>query len=126
MAEHRYLRRIAAELRDIRLHPFESGNLIQQPVVAGSVPAFATELRCCEEPERTHAIGDADEHHALLREVRAVIEGRAGYAAVEAAAVDPRDDRQLVARRFGGSPDIEIQAVLAHRDARSLTAQGRG
>jgi hypothetical protein len=119
MAQDGHLARIAAELVDIGLHPLQPGDLVHQAVSARPMAAFAAERGRGQEAERADPVGDGDEHHALLGVIGAVIQGHAGQAAVEAAAVDPGDDGQLLTRRLGRGPDIDEQAVLAERRGRA-------
>ena len=106
---------IAAEGRDVPLHPLQAGDQVQEAVVAGSlVRRFRAQLRMREEAERPHAVVDADEHDTLAREVLAVVDRAGGGAEGEAAAVDPDEHRNAVARRPGRRPDVEVEAVLAH------------
>src|SRR3546814_2125581 len=63
--------------------------------------------------EHAEAIVDRHADHALFGELRTVVHRLASRSGTERAAVDPHDDR----RGFGvlGRPDVERQAILAHR-----------
>ncbi len=104
---------IAAEGRDVPLHPAQRLDLVEQAIVAGHAPRrFRTELRMGQIAQNAQAIVHRHHHDAFARELRAVIDPLAGRIGGEGAAMDPDDDRRAlgVVRR----PDIEIEAVLAH------------
>ena len=108
------LRRIAAERGDVALHPAQRRDLVEQAVVAGDVPRRLRAQRGMREiAEHAEAIVDRDDDHAALGEARAVVQRLAAGARDERAAVDPDEHRRLA--RLGGRPDVERQAVLAHR-----------
>ena len=65
--------------------------------------------------ERLQLTVDGDDDQAVARERRAVVE--VAGALREAAAVHPEGHRQLL--RAGRRPDVEEQAVLAHRQLRA-------
>src|SRR5690606_22699379 len=88
-AEYRDVARVAAERGDVVADPSEAGDQIEQAVVAGSGAALLGELRMREKAERADAIGDADDHDAVLRDLRARVRRRGRRARGEAAAVDP-------------------------------------
>src|SRR5262249_47406808 len=53
LAEYRYVRRIAAKISDVSLHPLERSDLVEHPVVARSAPSrFARERRKGQKSER--------------------------------------------------------------------------
>ncbi len=102
------------------LHPLERHALIVQP---GIRRAIRDNLLAAEEAERSDAVADGDEHDgfAHLRtarhELARIVRGRA--AGEERAAVDPHEHGQLGARRHAlGTDDVEVEAVLAHVEAR--------
>ena len=121
-AEDRDPRRVPAKRRDIALNPPEAGHHVEQAVVAGRVRRrFRTQLGVREEPRHAHTVGEAHKDDAARGQFRAVVHGVRRGAAVEAAAVDPHEHRQL---RGGGrrrGPDVQVQAVLAQA-ARRRTA----
>ena len=75
-----------------------------------------------EEAERAEAVVDRDDHHAIRRELGAVVV--AGAVLLEAAAVDPHQDgapAKAATRR--GRVDVEVQAVLAELAGRRERAR---
>ena len=119
LADQRHASRIAAERRDVRLHPLERGGQVHHAVVAGRVAAgFLRQLRMRVEPERPEAVVVGDEDDALLRERFAVVAWQRSGAAGERAAVAPDHHGQL---RRGGrrrGPDVDVEAVFARRRRR--------
>ena len=100
LPEDRHPVGIAAEGRDVPLHPLQAGDEVQEAVVAGSlVRRLRGQLGMREEAERPHAVVDAHEHDPLAREVLAVVDRAGGGAEGEPAAVDPDEHRDAVARR---------------------------
>jgi hypothetical protein len=75
---------------------------------------FRTQLRMRHEPDRSHAISNADQHHSLSCQHLSTVGRNGGGAGIESAAIDPDQHRELSGGRFCGHPDIEIEAVLAH------------
>ncbi len=116
-AEHHYIVGVAAEGRDVLAHPFERSDLVHIAVIAvQSVRILCGQRREAEKSETAETIIEADEDNAVLREMRAVIDGRRGTAIDEAAAVNPDHDRQLL-RGIRRTPDVQIEAILAGRRA---------
>ena len=113
-AEDRHLAGIAAECGDVPLHPLETRDHVQQAVVARDmVRRLGAQLRVRQESELPDAVGDADQHHALLGQLLPAVVRLGGGARVESAAVDPDEHGDAVARRLRRRPDVQIQAVLA-------------
>ena len=107
--------RIAAECRDVLLHPLEGGLLVEQPVVAGGVVRrFLRQFGMDEEAEDVGPVVDGHRDHAFAGHVLAVVARLRAVAVLEAAAEDIDEYRQFLVARLGGSPDVEVEAVLAH------------
>ncbi len=107
--------RIAAEARNVLLHPFEGCGLIHQSVVTGGVAVgLFGEFGMREKAERTEAIVDGHDDDALLREGLAVGRGRCAGAAGVSAGVNPEQHGPFFGGRLRGGPDVEVEAVLAH------------
>ena len=117
-AEDGHVVRVAAECRDVVLHPLQRRDLIVQPLVARSaVGGFRAERRVGEEAEQTQAVVDGHQHHAVPRQLLTIVEGCARRAHDEAAAVDPHHHWAPFVGLARASPHVEIEAVfvLWHR-----------
>ena len=111
-SEHRHIARVTAKGGDVPLHPLQRRDLIQVGIVAfGFVRTLAAQCRDREETTTAQAIVDADEHDALLGQLRAGRECRRPGAAREPAAMDPHHHRQTRRARAGGAPDVQEEAV---------------
>ena len=107
---------IAAELRDVVVHPFQRRVLVEIAVVAGMAALLLRQLGMRHVAEHADAIVEVDEDGAALGHVLAVVIGHARRAEGPAAAIDEDDHRAAVAGLgFGRRPDIEVEAVLAGR-----------
>ena len=115
-AEDRDAVGIAAERGNVVLHPLQARDLIQQPVVAGMPALFARQLGMSQEAESAQPVGDAHQNHALLREILSVVQRHRSAADSEPSAVDPDHHGQLLARRLGGRPDVQVEAILVGSD----------
>jgi hypothetical protein len=108
LAEHGDPPGIAAERADVVAHPFQRGDLVEQPPVGRR----ALDLR---EPLDADPVVEGDHDDAVAREAGAVVLGKAGHADRVRPAVDPHHHRQTrVAARIG-RPDVQRQPVLATR-----------
>jgi hypothetical protein len=67
LTEDRDTRGIASETRNVLLDPLQPRDLVAKPEVARAGAAVSSELRMREETEHSDAVGDAHDHHALLR-----------------------------------------------------------
>jgi hypothetical protein len=67
-----------------------------------------------EKAENVSPVIDGHGDHAFARHVLAVIARLRTVAVLEAAAEDVDENREFLLTRFCGSPDVEVQAVLAH------------
>ena len=70
-----------------------------------------------EEAEDVGAVVDGDRDHAMPGHVRAVVPRLRAVAVLEAAAEDVNQDGQFLSVRLRRSPDVEVEAVLAHAAA---------
>ena len=68
---------------------------------------------CVKKPNGAETVVERDEHHALLREVLAVVVFARSAAFGVRAAEDPHHDRQPLVGAIGARPDVQVQAVLA-------------
>ena len=103
LAENRDVFRISAELRDVFLHPLDSGTLIQESEIRiwFAVAAFyglLMQQRVRHKPKCIQTIGHTDHNDAVRGETCAVEFLFTCAAALIGSAVDPDHDRQL----FGG------------------------
>ncbi len=116
LPEDRHVVRIAAEVRDVVANPLEACDDVAHAGVAGVGVLLAAEPREMDEPERVHAVGDADHDDVVTaREIRTVIRDRAGRSARITPAVQPRHDWTSGASRGARRPDVQVQAVFTHR-----------
>jgi len=113
--------RVAAELRDVIVHPLQRQLLVQRAKVAGALVGTRAHSAAAEEAEGAQTVVDADDHSAVcpnegghaLR-VR-VVAGTGG----EVAPVEPDCHReqfcgQCVDRGRGRRRDVQEQAILTH------------
>jgi hypothetical protein len=116
LPENRDVVGIAAERGDVALHALQSGDLIEQAVIARSVlRRFRRQLRVRQKAEDPDAVVDGNDNGATRRQPRAV-EGRIGRGTLlTTAALDPDQHRQFSKACLGRCPDIEKQAVFAAR-----------
>ncbi len=109
---------VAAEERDILLHPSERLNLIEDAQIrrVGKVRA-ALELREIHKAHQADAIADGNENDIgiLLHKIRAVIQRVGGTAPTEAAAVEKHHDRLLCSGIGTIHPNVQIQTILTLR-----------
>src|SRR6185437_8170692 len=68
-----------------------------------------------EKPKRPEAIIERDDHDALAGELVAQLIRVGAGTVLETPAVDPEHHRQVRTGCFFWRPDVQIQAVLAHR-----------
>ena len=73
LAGDRDVVRVAAELRDVALHPAQRRLLVHQAVVAGRAAGPRGERRVREEAERAEPVVDRDDDDAVRRELGAVV-----------------------------------------------------
>ena len=110
--------RIAAELADVALHPTQRRLLIHQPVVAGRAARPRRQRGMGEEPERTEAVVDGDDHGALGGQLRRVVVPRP--IGRQATAVDPHEHwatrAATVAERW--RVHVQVETILTHHARR--------
>ena len=107
--------RISAEGADVLPNPFEPLDQIEQCVIAGySERRLFTQLWMRQPAEDTEAKVERDHDDALVGKLCAVIQSVPARTRSKSASVYPEKDRRIA--RIGGSPDIQRQAVLAHRN----------
>src|SRR5215472_18350844 len=105
---------ITAESRDILDHPFESGHLIEERVVArGMVSGFLGQFRMRVESEDAETIVGLDDDDAFSCKVFAVVARLRVGAGHKSTAVIPEEDGQFGVRGVGGNPNVQIEAILA-------------
>ena len=113
-----HLVRIAAECRDIPLHPSQARLLIQVAEVRRRFRLLPADLRMGQEAQRTDPVVHRDHHDAPAGDALPVKLHFRGVAALQPAAEEPDQYRHLFAGLFGLRPYVQIQAVLAHGDLR--------
>ena len=107
------VRRVAAEVLNVALHPLKSKNLIKQAVVARmAVLRLLGEFRMRHEAQGSRAIFNAHNDHAtagkVLPQVATIVLG------LESAAMNPYHHRQTVGDRGGRRGNAQIEAILVH------------
>ncbi|CAD6005826.1 conserved protein of unknown function [Agreia sp. COWG] len=119
LTEHRHVRRIAPEGRDIRLHPLERRHLVAQSEVVVEHPLRCREPREVEVAEGAQTIVDADVDDAAFAHERLAVERVLG-ARAHRVGTAVNEDHHGKARRFGVQwrtlrpHHVEGQTVLAH------------
>ena len=121
----RDLLRIAAERRDVVLHPDQSRALIHQPIVSrGMRGIFRHECRVDEEAKWSQpVIGRDDDRTGLLGEAPSVVRGEIRGRSNERPGVQPHEHGHARGHRRLGHPDIQLEAVF---HARHRTRSNRG
>ena len=110
-AHHGDVPRIAAELCDILAHPAQSGDLVEQPVVArNTVRRLLAQLLVRQPAERAEPVIERNEHHPPPRVIGAVVHRQAVRPDPQRTAVNPDDHGRVL--RILRRPDIEIEAVF--------------
>src|SRR5580704_12537688 len=66
-----------------------------------------------QKAEGSEPVVHADDHDATSREIRRLVERLRIGAEGVTTPVNPNHDRQLFGRAVGGSPDVEVKAILA-------------
>ena len=107
-AADRHVARVAAERRDVLLHPAQRLALVFERVAAVEVRA---ERRVRHEAERAEPVVRRDDDEVAF--ARQVIERiQLGAAADERAAIEPHQHRARLARRRGRHGHVEVQAIF--------------
>ncbi|GAB3855803.1 hypothetical protein GCM10027610_089650 [Dactylosporangium cerinum] len=97
--------RVTAEVRGVGGGPSQRREDVEQATVVGGV-------RQAQEPGDAEPVVDGDEDDAVAGEGAAVVQGRSGRPADEAAAVDEDHDRRRTVTA-GGCPDVDGEVVGA-------------
>ena len=106
-------------------HPFERGDQVEHAGIAGLGEALAARLRQIEMAEDVQAMVDRHDHDIVaLRQPRAVVARRVGRAVRERAAMQP-DHHRAPRVVETGRPDMQRQAILAHRQGIDRAPHGR-
>ncbi len=109
--------RIASEGRDVALDPAQGRDLVEQAVVArDAVGRLRAQLGMSQIAQHAQAVVDRYDDDPPPGHGRPVVHAFAAGARDQGAAVDPDQDRGLLDLR--GRPDVQRQAVLAHRHGR--------
>lgn len=95
LAEERHVVRVAAEGRDVLVHPHECGGLVEEAAVGGRP-------RNVPEPLESDAVVERHHDHPAPGEYLAVVAGIGAVARLPPATVDPHHDRQPVAGSRAG------------------------
>lgn len=103
---------VAAQGRDVLLHPAQGELLVLEPPVAGAGP-----VPRAEEAERAEAVVERDQHQVAVQQVLRAVERRATLA--EAARVQPHQHGQVAA------VDRLRKSRQARPDYRRLLAKGK-
>ena len=107
---------IAAERRDVALHPLQRGHQVEHAVIAGGVNRrLRRQFRMRQESKRIEPMIERDDDDALCRQIGPVIAGLGARTDDKAAAVDPHHDRHWRCGFQRRRPDVEVQAILARR-----------
>ena len=108
--------RIAAEGRDILLHPSERRLQVHHSVIArGVMRRLSRQFRMREKAEHAQPVVVGHHHRALPRQLLSVVARLGAGPSREPSAVGPHDHGQAIGRRFRRGPDVEVQAILAGR-----------
>src|SRR5580704_18511787 len=78
------------------------------------IRGFLGQLGVSHKPEYRQAVADRYGNDALLRHALAVVSWLRAVAGHQAAAKEIYEDGPLLARGFGPSPHIQIEAILTH------------
>ena len=115
LAENHHVVRIAAELGDVFLDPFQDLDLVQgAPVAGGVLRILGRDLRMGEEAERAHAVVESHQDDILRAPVLAVELRLGAPAFAEAATEDPHGHGELLVHLAGRlGPDVQVEAILA-------------
>src|ERR1035438_8535017 len=105
---------VAARCRDVGMHPFERGHLVEFSIVARRVVArFLGEVGMRQITEHAYAVIKGDGHHALFGQSFAIVNRHGPRSYIEAAAVNVDEHRQFGAGGLGGSPYVHVEAIFA-------------
>jgi hypothetical protein len=113
LAEDRHVAGIAAEIRDVVSHPFECGDRVEHPNVAGMRVFLAAQFAQIQISEHVEAMIYC--HHddvVLSGKIAAVIHGPVGRGSRVTATVEPHHHGPFAASDTG-SPDVQVETILA-------------
>ena len=106
--------RIAAEGRNVPLHPAGGKLLIQVTEIGGSLRRLAGQIGVRQEAEHVGAVVDRHHHNTPAGQTFAVKLHLVGRADHQAAAEVPYQHRQAFVDAHGGGPHVQVQAILIH------------
>ena len=104
--------RIAAEGSDVSPDPFQSGLLVQQTEIPGSVRGFIRDLGMREKTEGAQSVGGADHDDSPAGKALPVKFHLSRIAPLEPASEIPDKDGQFLAGSFRRGPHIQVKAVF--------------
>ena len=122
LTEKGHVGRIATEDLDVAMDPAEGLHLVEKAVIARALTlALGREQGMSQESAHTEAVVDGDEDDVASGEGGAVKLHLIAVAVLIGSAVYPDHHGQLVAPLgLGRLPDIEVEAILAHRGCLTL------
>ncbi len=113
LSEQRDATGVAAEHRDVVVHPLQGGDDVEQAGITGvGVLVVIAEVQMAEDIE---AVVEGNQDNTTPREVGPVESGAAGRSERETAAVQMHHDGQSIVCGETRREDVEDQAVLALR-----------
>ena len=118
LAEDRDVLRVAAEVGDVPLYPFDAEALVKQAVVRRRIGVLRGDLGMAQEAEAVEAVSDGYQDHAAGGDALAVELLLMGIAFPVSASEYPHHYGKLIVHRLGRCPDVGSQAVLSHGDFR--------
>jgi len=92
--------------------------LVEMAEVGGRVRGFRRDLRMAQEAEHVQPVVDRDDDDAPAGDALAVELHLGRVSDLEPAAEKPDEHRKLLVRAFRRRPDVQVEAILAHRDVR--------
>ena len=105
--------RITAKGRDIALHPAGGALLVKETEVGAGFRSLGSDLRVAQETKGVQPVAHGDHHDAAAGQTLAVKLHFGGVAHLQTTAEVPYIHRHVLAA-IGGSPHVQVQAVLAH------------
>ena len=117
LAEDGHVLRISSEVRNVSFDPVDPGFLVEQSEVCAVLSSvLCADLGVGKQAEHVRPVVDRDEDHSSSRKALSVELHLSGVSSDKSSAEYPYHDRKPVFRGLCGSPDIEMQTVLAHRE----------
>ena len=108
LAEYRHVAGIAAECGNVRLHPFECGDLVHQAVITRRPALLLRQPAMRQKAEHAEPILDRHQHHALVGNAR--LDSPSAAACIITTAMNPNHHRALTRQRRRA--DVERQTIL--------------